>query len=56
MGCKGISSSSAIFEKCHLKHDLSWVVGRIERGDEVKGSRYIAGFYAWIFEFNRVLP
>jgi hypothetical protein len=31
------------------------VVGRIEPGDEVKGSRVVARFYGWIFEFNMVL-
>jgi hypothetical protein len=28
------------------------VVGRIKRGNEVKESRYIAGFYGWIIELN----
>jgi hypothetical protein len=55
MGCKGISNSSAIFEKCHRENGVSRVVGRIERGDEVKGSSDIAAFYGWIFEFNTPL-
>jgi hypothetical protein len=52
MGCKRISSSPAVFEKCHRKYGISRVVGGIEQADEVKGSRDIAAFYGWIFELN----
>jgi hypothetical protein len=28
------------------------VVGRLDRGDKLKGWRDIAGLYGWLFEFN----
>jgi hypothetical protein len=31
------------------------VVGCIEGGNDVKGSRDTAGLYAWIFEFSKLL-
>jgi hypothetical protein len=51
-----------VFETSHRKEDVSCVVSRVKRGDdltkskgEVKGSIDIAGFAGWVVEFNVLL-